>query len=364
MSLLEDIVAGGTLLAVQSLLLKLASLAVCKRFHQNQAIRLSQDWALALSCLKGIDDSYNPAETILSMEKASASIAAQAVIVPYNYNRTNAKTETISVKIEEVEDDPRYKLNVKGHRLVQTPPRLAQPNRDQSGLDVAKKKESPRHNFTPFGKPKNIYELNVHIKKVLEGDLLPKTELPQAAGGYIYMFTFPDTYRDPSPHIKIGYSKNLDDRMARWNRQCGYKPRVLNHFNVELYVRVEKLVHANLYNERMRESEGCPECNTRHHEWFRVRLSKAAGIAGLWSDWSRLEPFDNDGVLKRKWRKRLELVDLYDPDCWDKFVNDDFDLKDDVYAKGDVYVKDEEVDGDAFAARYSARGSVGVRHRR
>ncbi|CAM1501047.1 Fc.00g102090.m01.CDS01 [Cosmosporella sp. VM-42] len=179
------------------------------------------------------------------------------------------------------------------------------------------KATGPNHTFESFGDSRSTKVLNQEIKKWILRPLLPKET---SSDGRIYIYTFPTSYRDVRPYLKIGFTNDLKTRMASWRRKCGYEPRVLTDTGAECYVKVEKLVHAQLWNARKREKV-CPGCEGEHREWFDVTWADAAASVALWADLMRQEPYDEKGMLREEWATRLQEVDLMDPRCWNTFVN-------------------------------------------
>lgn len=189
----------------------------------------------------------------------------------------------------------------------------------------------PRHDqvesrsFIPYGPPKSTLEINNTIKDLL---------LRRHAGtdeGYVYGFQHPDDVAlDPSsslegnewgPHlIKIGRSKNHPARMRQISKKCGYIPHTVFAYHLPWHVMVERVVHAQLHNSRLRDV-GCTGCGTRHEEWFRMDARHAEHAAELWKAFVERRPYDEQGAMLRAWHERLEQLDLGDADCWQRFVH-------------------------------------------
>ncbi|RBR13324.1 hypothetical protein FVER53590_02733 [Fusarium verticillioides] len=202
-------------------------------------------------------------------------------------------------------------------------------------LPSPKSPKSP-HEFEDFSRPRSTLEINKAIKKRL---LEPLTETETKNGGYIYLYTFPESYHDAHPYIKIGYSQDVSKRMRDWKKQCGYEAKVLGEFPAEHYVKVERIVHAQLWNQRKRE-KACPACNVRHEEWFKVEAMTASKIIALWTGWMRREPYDGEVNILDKWRIRIEGLDMANPDCWDLLVKglfDDDDVEESELSEGDSF---------------------------
>jgi len=112
--------------------------------------------------------------------------------------------------------------------------------------------------------------------------------------------------------------------MRDWKAKCGYEPKVIVQFTAEHYVKVEKLVHCQLRNQRKRE-KGCPTCHVSHKEWFKVHSMTASSNIMMWTSWMRQKPYDDEGELQEKWRTRVESLDMTDPNCWKLFATGVFD---------------------------------------
>lgn len=270
-------------------------LLMCKRYHRDQSSSLLQRWERALS-------------------KANF---VQLRVLKDEYEGVGRGVSDTEIK----EEDVQVKSKKKAKAQPRASPSVDRPNASKE-QSRSPKPSVPTHKFEPFGQKKTTLQINQAIKRQLLRPLL-SSEKPRLDEGFIYMYTFPSSYRLSSPPLKIGYTLDVNKRMAQWGTQCGYAPKILNYTGAELYVKVEKLVHKQLGNERRRET--CPGCGSSHKEWFEVKSWKALEVVGLWTDWSRREPYDGNGNLKEKWVRRLEEIDLSKPRCWEVFVNDQDD---------------------------------------
>lgn len=179
--------------------------------------------------------------------------------------------------------------------------------------------------FNPYGPPKSTLEINTAIK-----DLLLRRHA-DADEGYVYGFQHPDDVAmDPlstsggdngSPHlIKIGRSKDHQARMRQISKKCGYVPHTVFAHHMPQHAMVERLVHTQLHNSRLRDV-GCTGCGARHEEWFQVGVDRAEHLVALWKAFAECLPYDAQGEMLPAWRERLEGLDLGDADCWEGFVH-------------------------------------------
>ncbi|RGP79163.1 hypothetical protein FLONG3_2734 [Fusarium longipes] len=307
--LLNQILGHGSFSASQSLLGTVAQLIMCQRNHQDQAPRRLSLWETVLKPLKTMvvktEDEYDSPTTHKDDESGLLvfeTVSVKQEIVPKNENTalettyrhtsqslpsTTTKTSTISTPVEQ-----------STHRI----PTL-------------------KHEFEDFGDPWTTTKINKHIRKLI---LRPLLDTERESDGFIYVYTFPETYHDASPYIKIGYAQNVDRRMKEWKAQCGYDSKLFGQFTAEHYVKVERLVHSQLRNHRKRETQ-CPACYVSHQEWFKIDSPIASMSIMMWTSWMRQKPYDDDGTLQQKWRTRIEGLDMADPGCWELFVKGVFD---------------------------------------
>lgn len=321
-SLLGQIVSKGSLDAAARLLLeRLSRLVLCKGVHQKYACEKLGSWEKKLEVVQ--QDVKVKVEDKKTDESCLTTIAI---------DRASVSTGKPQIK-EEEEDEIMCQSPTTSSRKQQQkpyPPPSSSSLQIPSNLQVKSSSSThkqPRHHFEAYEASKKCTaSLNKDIKQILLQALPPQSGQHHSQDGYIYVYTFPETYRAEAPLLKVGFTQNMDSRMASWERQCGYTPKVLSQHLVDLHVRVEKLAHAHLHNFRKREvgrpdAPGCPGCGKKHKEWFDVRNSRVAEVVGLWADWTRRVPYDADGNLKESWRQRLDDVDLSNSRCWQAFVN-------------------------------------------
>jgi hypothetical protein len=233
-------------------------------------------------------------------------------------------------------------------RRSQSPPSTPTKPSPKLFLPKSPSPKSPKaaHEFEDFSRPRSALETNKAMKKLLLRSL---QEQETKNGGNIYLYTYSESYHDAHPYIKIGFAQDVSKRMREWKYQCSYEAKVLGEFPAEHYVKVEKIVHAQLWNQRKRE-KGCPACNIRHKEWFQVDAMTASKIIALWTGWMRREPYDEEGNILDKWRVRIEGLDMADPDCWDLLIKGLFD--------DDVEESELSEEGDSFAWSSDERSEI------
>lgn len=124
--------------------------------------------------------------------------------------------------------------------------------------------------------------------------------------------------------IKIGRSVNVRRRMKEWRKKCKYVPLVVLNIEMPHHHRIERIVHHQLHNSRLREYPGCSGCGSQHNEWFRVSTIYAVFLVSMWRDFAHRQPYGKDGKLLPDWLERLNQVDLEDPGCWMWFILESF----------------------------------------
>lgn len=339
--LLEQAVLKGSWKAALSILTKLARLIMCQTFHQDHGDKWLLKWQKKLE----------------STQQASPT-EVQNQRKPSKGHAKDVKAVQAAPQLLQVPSTPKIKVEddsgLEDEALVDTLMLDAKPHRRRSSSDssilaspssTALRAAGPKHTLEPFGLPRTTIKTNRTIKRLLLRDLTKKEHRPgSSTRGYIYIYSFPTNYRDLHPYLKIGYTSDIDRRKGDWRRKCGYTPEVLGEYPAEVYIKVEKLVHAQLWNARMREPE-CPGCKGKHIEWFDIEVWKASAAVSMWAQWMRFEPYDKEGKLREGWRLRLEELDLSDAHCWEKFV----DVKEDKEnGSGTESESDSESDGSDY----------------
>ncbi|KAK5994763.1 hypothetical protein PT974_03146 [Cladobotryum mycophilum] len=313
--LLDRVIAQGNLSTARTLLSELSSLVLCRRYHQDQGKTLLSKWedALAAAEKRQLAAAESTAETDGSNETMEEMETEEEISHVKKEFKVEDEESLGTVHMEdELSDDSKISTT------------SSTPTADSSVDSESEVDDSEstiiQHEFEPFGAELSIRKINSNVKEKLLSSLQPTESKAAANPGYIYVYTFPSEYRAAEPYLKIGYTSNLTRRMAQWRNACGYEPKVLSEFLAELHIRVERLVHTQLRNRRMREID-CPGCGRSHYEWFDASASKVAAAVALWTDWTRRQPYGEDGKLKEEWVKMLNDVDLDDSNCWEKFVN-------------------------------------------
>ncbi|SPJ73709.1 uncharacterized protein FTOL_03439 [Fusarium torulosum] len=308
--LLEQIVLIGSFAAAQSMLTQVAHMVMCQRYHQGKGPGRLLLWESILKPLEAViikkEDEESKPLSKTTTEKVpvfTSAVAVKQEIIPKN---ETPKSDTTSCRTSQPSPSTPTKTSPKSTLTKQT----------------ASTDSKSKHVFENYGLPRSIEHINEEIKKKL---LRPLSETEMRQAGHVYIYTFPESYHDPHPYIKIGYAKDVKKRMAEWKSKCGYPPELLGQFPAEHYVKVETLVHAQLWNQRKREKDGCPTCGVKHHEWFKVDTMTINKNIGLWTSWMRQQPYDDKGVLQDKWRIRIESFDMANPNCWELLATGVFD---------------------------------------
>ncbi|KAL3471403.1 meiotically up-regulated gene 113-domain-containing protein [Aspergillus californicus] len=130
--------------------------------------------------------------------------------------------------------------------------------------------------------PEQIQRSNTAIRKARDMNVLSSSRSP---GGS------PETVR-----LKIGRTSNVHRRLNEWTRQCSNHITLIRYYpytssserrqgqgqvlepgrKVPHIHRVERLIHIELADIRMRDLGACPECGKEHREWFEVSAERAA----------------------------------------------------------------------------------------
>lgn len=217
----------------------------------------------------------------------------------------------------------------------------SQPKRETYGsppLEVARYNVGP-HGKDPEGTPPpedphnltrsfNLYEQTKSTRELNEAIKMELLKTHPATEGCIYGFLHPGNVfvrigTGPISDIqiiKIGRSVKVQRRMKEWKKKCKYEPRVVFNAKMPHHRRIERIVHHQLHNSRLREYPGCSGCNVQHTEWFRVSTIYAEHLVRMWQAFAQRRPYSENGDLLPDWLERLERIDLEDPGCWMWFI--------------------------------------------
>jgi hypothetical protein len=130
--------------------------------------------------------------------------------------------------------------------------------------------------------------------------------------GFVYLFWDKEYFG----MVKIGYTKDLTQRLESWNRQCGREH--VYHSSTECQVeiphahRVEQLVHAELKDYRKRRQ--CEGCGVMHKEWFGVGQSHVVKVLRKWREWILQEPYAQD-KKSGEWVLKPEMLESLERMC-------------------------------------------------
>ena len=162
------------------------------------------------------------------------------------------------------------------------------PLRNKSG----KPKASPSPPTSRVFKPYIPYK-GMSVNKLLEHKLnqpLPSKDKGSEINGLIYIYK--DVYH--SGHVKIGLTKNLEQRLDAQTRVCGRLLRLCFPKEGQQSIcesphihRVENLIHSEL--REIRKQCYCDSCNANHREWFEVQDEIALDVVKKWLNWMRQE---------------------------------------------------------------------------
>lgn len=183
-----------------------------------------------------------------------------------------------------------------------------------SDIGMGNNKETLDLNRIPdyFKKPKSKVELAGVKKDLLT---LMKTPLNKSEKdiGSVYVFQVSGT----PDIVKIGGTTRKSEKRRKEIVACMKALKLepadtKNDSEIKCFMRVEKLVHAELINEQRMPLHPLCECEKEHREWFAVGSLRASLIVEKWRTWMRLEPYSDDGNLKPEWLQKVESFRIID----------------------------------------------------
>ncbi|KAJ5495178.1 hypothetical protein N7539_000294 [Penicillium diatomitis] len=145
----------------------------------------------------------------------------------------------------------------------------------------------------------------------------------RAARDLDVLTTKPSNSSPGTIRLKIGRTSNVHRRLAEWTRQCSYDLTLIRYYpytpsspcpsparknsavssetlsqpgrKVPHVHRVERLIHLELDDLRLRDLGRCEECGKEHREWFEVEAAKDAlrrvdDCVRRWISWAESMP--------------------------------------------------------------------------
>lgn len=192
--------------------------------------------------------------------------------------------------------------------------------------DVKTTKLAGGMEFAQYEKKKSPNDIKIDILRIILLENKNKNPSIDKQPGFIYMYEL----KGSKGYIKIGKSnQNHGVRVAQWAKDCKLEfeqisdPNDRKFLNYEI---VEKLVHAELSNERKKYK--CKECkkggnkkskdeNADHGEWFQVTEQRALEVIEKWRGWIvQQRPYRKDGALRGVWRWKHSKLSEANTDCF------------------------------------------------
>jgi hypothetical protein len=206
----------------------------------------------------------------------------------------------------QAESTPEIKTEVKTESLS----RAAYTRTRQSSVQPAKQ-TIDKTSYPLFVKLSHKTPLQAaqHVMHEIQAAITPR----KAKSGIVYGFQRPGC-----DLIKVGFTtRTVDIRMNEFAQNCHYRPKVLFEVPTCNAEKVECLVHRHLYQSKRKEMgmDGlCNEgrgCTSRHEEWFEgLTPTYVESVVMAWTRWMKLEPYDENRVLKSVWAEAARTFDL------------------------------------------------------
>ncbi|MCJ1336711.1 hypothetical protein MMC09_001989 [Bachmanniomyces sp. S44760] len=162
--------------------------------------------------------------------------------------------------------------------------------------------------------PRSIAEMSeAEAVRSALGINLSQRDPDEVTSGFVYVYSFPGNFG----LIKIGFTtRDPKVRLDEWKEKCKHEAileypkepqdvRKIKHAG-----RVERLVHTELKNFRMKEVK-CKACGQEHEEWFRTSHGHAKAVVQKFSEWIEQKPYVDQGsswALKQEFRRDTEEI--------------------------------------------------------
>ncbi|RUS33677.1 meiotically up-regulated gene 113-domain-containing protein [Jimgerdemannia flammicorona] len=179
---------------------------------------------------------------------------------------------------------------------------------------------------------------------------------PSDDAGFIYAYQLldgPSSSTDTYCLYKVGRTTNLHRRLHQWSQQCGYTPKLIEHFPTTASYpqpnlrsspmpspspspssssstsstsdldsgpvikckhshRAERLIHLELFDKHRADLNTCKGCGNIHREWFKVERRTpldSAGVGGVKGERvQNLEGWEDIKLIILRWVTYIETV--------------------------------------------------------
>lgn len=317
---------------VLKLLEELSKLVMCRRWHQDQSPSKLEDWTAVIKAKEASRETpqankttnsphtptrrssrYSPVETpetqtssLWTSPRRSRSLESTATTPSSNlsWGRTIIHLPLNGELSRSSNADLRREESCVSPTPISSRTRSMTQGANRSAALVCDSRA-----FEPFSTVKSSLKAATYVMEKIAEKISP-AEFP---AGFVYGFRRPGC-----DLIKIGTTTTtVAQRMRGIGTQCKYTPIVVFQIFTQHAMKVEHLVHRQLYKHNRREclvNDHCNNgagCTSRHKEWFEgVSDKDAEAIVRAWVSWIDLEPYDEKGHLKHVWVARTKLFDL------------------------------------------------------
>ena len=169
---------------------------------------------------------------------------------------------------------------------------------------------------------KDIAEVTDKVFKLMKK---PLKRCKDPTRGYIYALSI-ENYPG---YVKIGYTgDSISSRLEAIEKCVSYKLRRYDdndYYRIPHYQRLEKLIHAELRNERRKFDCRCVkkatanDCSRIHGEWFAISQTEASVVINRWRRWISTDPYTG-GTLRPSEQLKIDYYNGCKDFRWSDFV--------------------------------------------
>lgn len=307
---------------VLKVLEELSGLVMCQLWHQDQAPSKLKEWITIMEYKEAskkpqfYNSAVHPQTPIRQSTRYSTIDTPETQTSPVwtspRRSRTPLSTATTPDSILP-SGSPTHPLTGARHReqscVSPTPISSRTRSNINNGPDQSAASATNSFSFEPLSTTKSPLKAAEYVMEKIK----EKISTRELLSGFVYGFRRPGC-----DLIKIGTTTTkVAERMRRIATQCNYTPIVVFEVATKYAMKVEHLVHRQLYRQNRRECmidslcNGGRGCASRHKEWFEgVSDMYAEAVVRAWVRWINLEPYDAEGFLKPAWIIQTKLFNL------------------------------------------------------
>ena len=284
-TLLRGLVGGGDSLQMLDSVNSILTLVLCGRHIKSGSSRLAElgEGAESSSTAGKAENSQSLLDICKSwIRMILRTVAGDATSDGEESDSDSNANFTVGTSLQQLMASP-VRSRVKTRSMPaatrsQTAPRVQPKTSRQQGFLPSENEVLSASIFTDFRPHPKIAVHELLLKKLMQ----PMTKEDLQAQ-YLYVYWYPGNFG----LVKIGVTKNVEERLEQWRKQCRHPIQpaldkgVVSRVKIPNGHRAEQLIHAELRD--FRKKEQCGQCKRNHIEWFQTSEQHVKRVIRKWT---------------------------------------------------------------------------------